>query len=694
METKSLLDAENCPKSGLKNGLRTDIWMYILDFICDISLFTEIPRINKFFYRLSQSYPNFKTSLFLSAEFAEYARYSETLEQKRISIFIHSKALNLLLSSHNLNSVTFNISQPKNNTTRFKIELKELKPSIRRVNLIAQQFIHERLSIKFMREAIELSVKCPNFNFNTLALAVKKCQNLKTIECESKFLTIFNRSMHYNFKNITNIDLSLKVYDCPCFDWCATRIIQNITESKVLKSFKVYGEFFRFTNELKSMMKGVPTLETMKFKKFSMLETKIEFITKFLDAAAYSNLVLLSITTPIKSYLKRCLRNAEYKQFIGAVDNLLKNCQTLKHFRLTSFNRLSYQDIKKLASIIVESIKSDRLETFNKLDVKGLANDKVKTFYIKYDLKIENKKLDLLLFFILIEFMPKSNFLEKVIIYKHKITEIIINSTITNMKDKSSFTFIQPNLYNIILFIIASKIIDFTSLNLICTTEAYNEFAIKCILSSSNLNNLKLSLHGDKNSKNIFSILKTNPFIFSKLRTLKIDLKNEILTYSTFSNLFISDILTSISLKNFTVCISETFQYNESFACLQKLKIINAPLSQFSFNFIVSLIKCSENLEIIRLEKCCVSHKKGTSFEAMQEINIKNSEAIVESLAFMIKLKKVFIQTNKNLDKERKSWFENNEGIKKIVGNNRMIERLELILPFCNSGLLEFKNIN
>lgn len=50
METKSLLDAENCPKSGLKNGLRTDIWMYILDFICDISLFTEIPRINKFFY--------------------------------------------------------------------------------------------------------------------------------------------------------------------------------------------------------------------------------------------------------------------------------------------------------------------------------------------------------------------------------------------------------------------------------------------------------------------------------------------------------------------------------------------------------------------------------------------------------------------------------------------------------------------
>ncbi|OMJ86495.1 hypothetical protein SteCoe_11989 [Stentor coeruleus] len=693
MESLLLPDNENRPRSCLKNGLRADIWMYILDFICDLSLFTEIPRINNFFYRLSQSYPCFKTSLFLSAEFGVFANYTEALKQKRKSLFIHNKALNLLMSSHNLNSITFNISQPKNKAPRFEIELKELKNSVKRVNLIAQHYMHDRFKIKFMREAIELSIKCPNLNFTAVVLAARKFPNLKTIECESKFASIYNRSVHSYFKNITKLDLSIKVYDCPCFDFFAKSIIQNIIEGKVLKFFKGYGEYLRLTNDLASMIKEVQTLQTMKFKRFSMVETKINFVTSFLNVAAHSNLVSLSITSPIKSFLKRCRRNAEYTKFIDAVDYLLKNCRTLRHFRLTSFKRLPYRDIKKLSSIIIESIKSDQLETFNKLQIKNLANNKIKVFYIKYDIENYNTKLESLLFLILSEFIPKSNFLEKIVIYKHQVTEIIINTTISNIKSKSLFEFDQPNFYNLILLIIASKIRDLTSLNLNCPIEIYNKLATEFILSSSNLNHLKLTLQGDKNSKNIFSIVKANPFIFSKMIILIIDLKNEILTHATFSNIIISEILTSVSLKNFTVCLSENIQNTKKFTCLKKLEMINASFTQYSFDYILSLIKCLEILEIIRLEKCCVSHKKGILLETMQEINIKNSEEIINSLILKTNLKEVFVQINKNLDKERKDGFENIRGIEKIKENNKGIEKFDLVLPFNDVGLLEFKKL-
>ncbi|OMJ67005.1 hypothetical protein SteCoe_35963 [Stentor coeruleus] len=689
MEKKIWLDNQNDSKYTLKSGLRADIWMHILDFICDISLFTEIPRISKLFYRLSQSYPNFKTSIFLSAEFAVFKDYSKSLKPKFKSIFVHSKALNLLLKSHNLNSVTFNISHPKNKTPRSKIELKELNPSIKRVNLIAEQFIYDRFSTKFMREAIELSIKCPNISFGNIEMAVGECQNLKIIKCESKYFTTFFRIRNSCFKNFTEIDLSIKIGDCPCFDWCVKMIIQNIIQDKVLKFFKCYGEFLRFTNELISMMNEVSTLKTIKFKGFSLIEPEVNLITNFLNAAAHSKLVSISITTPIKSHSKK---NTEYKLFINAVDYLLKNCQTLKHFRLTSFNRLSNNNIKHLASIIIESIKSDRLETFNKLDIKSLAHDKVKTFYIKYDIQLDNKKLDLLLFLILLDFIPKSDFLEKIVLYKHQITEINIKNTMTSILNQNSLKFIKSNLYNHILFIISLKVIDLTSLNINCKAEIYNEQAIKLVLSSSNLNHLKLSLQGNKNSKSIFFIIKSNPLIFSKMKTLKINLKNEILTPSTFSRIIISETLTSITLKNFTICASEKLK-NLNLSCLQKLEMIKASFSQDSFDFIVSLIKSSENLEIIRLEKCCVCYKKTTSLETMQKNNIKNSEAIVDSLILKTNLKKVFIQINKNLDKERKSGYENIGGIKKIVENNHL-EELNLVLPFSEDGLIEFNKLS
>lgn len=661
----------------ISSALRKDIWMLILDFLCEKYLFTEIPRVNKFFRALSLNYSKFKTCLWIPS----LARTKRKMIGYWKSIYksilcVQPEVINLLKKYDKVCYIKIEII--RNLEEDLHTDLKKITlPNLKTLNFINHMYLHNNLKFSLLSSLENLRIEYINSELGSLQSFISLAPQLQSLKVKSQSFILesindfdcVQNFISLSFPGNQNSKIKLDAF------------LDKIIEKKIIEKLSLSSVYLYSSEHIENLLKIVRSLKVLKFKDDSNKEIiPFKIFNGMILNARFSNLVELHVKSFPMNFNKDAVKSKEQMEFVENIKALVLECKTLRSLTLENLSCLSPFYLKQISKSIIHFSQHGYLEIFNYLPLKDLHIGSLKVLFIHKNVsRLDNHSL-YLGFLILACIYKKRIGLEKIIVSTPKDPL----QSIKTYKIKDFFTksmkINQKALKEFYLLVFLAKNPAIEHLKCKSTGEIENKLANYFIKSSKNLKELEMSQFAIKKTSEFNHFWEKRLDKFDTLTEFSCNFSNEKISDAVFCSILSSKSLKNLVLENFTQCLKEPntkLSLNE----LEDLDIYNFTASKASCISLMSAIEQSSKVSAIRLSLKIMKTKNST-WEIIGKM--------VRGLAGKTNLQNVSIKIMKGIKAEDINYEAFLQTVIEILKNNKGLKKFDISVPLCVENLLHY----
>ncbi|OMJ68355.1 hypothetical protein SteCoe_34231 [Stentor coeruleus] len=661
----------------ISSALRKDIWMLILDFLCEKSLFTEIPRVNKFFRSISSNYSKFKTCLWIPS----LARTKRKMIGYWKSIYksilcVQPIVLNLLKQYDKVCYIKIEIIRHLEED--IVTDLKKITlPSLKSLNFINHMFLHNNLKFSLLSSLENLRIEYTNSELGSLQSFISLAPQLQSLKVKSQ---------SFFLESINDFDF-IQNYIClsfPSNQSSRTNVdtfLDKIIEKKVIEKLSLSSVYLYSKVQIENLLKIVPSLKVLKFKEETK-EEKIDFdaFDEMIMNARFSNLTVLHVKNFPMCFNEDTEKSKEQEKFVGNVKRLLLECKTLRSLTLENVSCLSPLNLKQISKTITHFSQYGHLETFNYLPLKLLHKGSIKVLFIHKNIARLDSHSLYLNFLILKSMYQNLTSLEKIIVSTPKDPLQSIKSYQIKDLTTKSLKINHKSLKEFYLLVFWAKNLSIEYLKCKCTGEIENCMAKYFLKSSKNLKELDMTLWGNRKTNGFNRFWEKNLDKMNTLVEFTCNFSNEKISDAVFCSILSLKNLKVLILDNFAQCLKEP-NTKMSLKDLESLEIDNFIASKGSFITLISAIEQNSKISVINI-RVNILKSENSNWEGL--------EKLVKVLAGKSNLQNVSIKIIIGIKAEYVKYETFLQTVIEILNNNKRLKKFEISVPLHLENLLNY----
>lgn len=391
-----------------KPVLNNNLWLSILEFLDNKTVFTKISRLNNYFKSLT-SFCTSQMAYFVCEAFT--SKFAGDKSPNDSPMYFYSKISLILHNIRRLKYIKLHIKT--RNPSTFNLDLYSIVTeipcfsAIKSLSLKFHELTPNFLTIPCFSNITSINIEVKHLQTNSPNLfkfisSFKKLKKLKLNLIKAVNNTFCTYPNIEFIKNLKSFEVcGIKKYDRPFISYLY-KVLENAENIRILSLDDI---MFNSDYKIEKILNKMNNLEKLTINHVDGLN-RDNIINKCLDLVSKTQIVELNIHSKIS--FKDTDKEFREVTFLRSINRMLEKMTALKYFTINSAQLKNKQTIEIFVDIIKEYTFIGRIEVFNDIPIKKMLQNTDEIISIRIpDYKNEEKQsFYFILYLFMREFMP------------------------------------------------------------------------------------------------------------------------------------------------------------------------------------------------------------------------------------------------------------------------------------------------